>query len=1362
MTEKGQYPLVLQYVEQNGVRVPVGLAESSSIGYLSAVNLVVSSVSASEYLGLTATFSFTGVLSVDATGTGISFVVTGDPQRPKIRGLTVDTGDFLTPTITPGDVQIGWGADPLPYDHGGTNSDDTPTGNGVAHWDPNGGNPKLITVADFTYASQELNIPGAGKYKVGGNQITLNDLAGIDSPNTLADIPAPTTANTYLIYKGPGSFDWSSVTGTGAGTTIPNTPGRIPYIESTTTLGSVATFTIETGTGRINTASVCCAGDVCASVFTEGGQNLSIKYQGKNAFLTTLATQDTVNLSTQVCGSLPVSNGGTGKTTVTQNSILVGGATNTITEITAPSNNTFLKWNGTAFIWTGTDGGSVSYPNHPGRIPYIESTTTLGTQEWFTIETGVGRLKVSAVCAVGDVCALLFREGGILLSNKYQATSTRLVELTAVTTDGLLRFNGTNYVTQPTATYETTAYSRNNFATTASLLNYETTAYSRSNFATIASLVNYETTAYSRNNFATTASLLNYETTAYSRNNFATTASLLNYETTAYSRNNFATTAQLGNYTTTANFNNFKANATDANGLVFITGGNLDTDPSITFAANTLKAPIVSSTTVCGTTVCGTSIIENGQSLTSKYWLAASGYLGSLGDVNIGSPSNGEVLKYSGGKWINGTDNTGAGGGTPGGNENNVQIKFEGGFSGNNGLQYDLTTSTLRGSVVSAANWLGLPSGTAIWNANQISGIPILSSLDGYANPQNGNALMYFSAGVTPGWYYATPGTTSPGGFERSLQFKVGSVFSGVSSITYNESDAFKLSAISIRGNELFYVNNTGNNFRGNTFSATDVSGFDVRFVNTSSTRYFNLPSGEAIWNANKIQGIPVTITSDTAFDILLSNGSNSGYVNSNLLTLANEAVWNAIKINGTTVTGAPAQNNVLVCSGTGPFVYTPSSSINLTGIRSTTLSSTNISAVNISSINFSSTSIRAAYIIPSNTGKRHWVFYGAPITGEITQSSGMWFSANATVAATPGVSSTLFVQRIATAGTTSRAPGNVAGIGVVIGGFANNPGIGPGIDPTDLDPPEFIAATGTVNGLVFIDPSGQFATTNNAYLTAGNNLADTLNLYRLNAAEQVSADSLFINDGAFILGTAEIATVSATNYLNLPNSFDLSTLNNNYINASGDSVTGPFFFGTLSATTFSATNYRNLPTSALSGLSDTQITSPALSSVLKWNGTKWVPATDQTGGAAAAGTVAGAIQFNDGVNGFDANDDFYYASKNLYINVGTAGQLNTDTVVAQDIQATQQLSVDSVALTSPAAGALLVNSSLRSPTVSATTYLNLPSGVATWNANKLQGVDISTATPNTEDTLVYNGTAWAPKSVIAISNVIGNNLISS
>lgn len=76
-----------------------------------------------------------------------------------------------------------------------------------------------------------------------------------------------------------------------------------------------------------------------------------------------------------------------------------------------------------------------------------------------------------------------------------------------------------------------------------------------------------------------------------------------------------------------------------------------------------------------------------------------------------------------------------------------------------------------------------------------------------------------------------------------------------------------------------------------------------------------------------------------------------------------------------------------------------------------------------------------------------------------------------------------------------------------------------------------------------------------------------------------------------------------------------LDTLNTNYINASGDSANAAFFLQTLSSTTFSATTYQNLPVSALSGLSDTLITSPANGNSLVWSSTRWIASAITGGG---------------------------------------------------------------------------------------------------------------------------------------------------
>ena len=117
----------------------------------------------------------------------------------------------------------------------------------------------------------------------------------------------------------------------------------------------------------------------------------------------------------------------------------------------------------------------------------------------------------------------------------------------------------------------------------------------------------------------------------------------------------------------------------------------------------------------------------------------------------------------------------------------------------------------------------------------------------------------------------------------------------------------------------------------------------------------------------------------------------------------------------------------------------------------------------------------------------------------------------------------------------------------------------------------------------------------------------------------------------------------TVSNHLASAVHWDLDTLNNYYINASGDSVTGTFRFGIVSATTISATNFSG---ASLSGsLRDVAITTtPITGYVLKWNGSRWAPAADDagTGGAAEPGGTEGDVQYNS-AGGFGGASVFNY-----------------------------------------------------------------------------------------------------------------------
>ena len=964
----------------------------------------------------------------------------------------------------------------------------------------------------------------------------------------------------------------------------------------------------------------------------------------------------------------------------------------------------------------GSPGTSITIPPGADRIPYVINSTTLGSFSWLNIETGTGRFNVCEVYTVGPIY-----EGGTLLSTKYQAKDATLDSISNLST-------GSNQ-----------------------LLYFTTT------------------------DTAATASLTDQGRQLLDDSSFASMRTTLQLSALA-TKSKATLTSDVDGILPIANGGTNKTSFS-ADQLIF--SNDFSQDSTLTFNKTT---KLLNASSFSATNASANTIYEGGQSLASKYQ-SVGAYFTAIPDEYLTKTEgdgfyqvcNTFLNTLASQNTINLTGSQVCGtlplskGGTNKTSFTSNELIY-GQFDQTSNLTFDGTT--FKSPTVCATTVCG----TALFeNGTNISSKYFLqssASLSGLTNvsitsPSNGQVLKY--NGINWANASAAEGTTIPDGTSN---------WDGV--YIYQNSPA----GIQV-----------------------------IQPTLDTSTYYLQVTNGVVKWSLDKTL-VAATVDSPESFTRNANSTQFSGIIIDELSSVTH---YNSSSfINYAEITSLSATNyynlpNVSALNGTGVFEVTSYSRNNfvLTGTNlalSNTVSSHIASAVhwdlttlNNNYINASGDSASASFFFQNLSATT----FSATNYLNLPSSTMVWASAtNAT--------NSINTERVRKYVKNMTGATIAKGKPVTITGATGDNSLITPLSSVNTHIPEAIGLSNHVFGLteteilndsfgyiltegMLIGTGGGVDAVNTAAFTAGDILYVSSNGLLNNIRPPAPYESHPVgyvvrshaNVGSIYVKIETVPEINDIVGLNLASSilngdlisYDLTTstfVNTQSINLSG-SIKGGSLSATnlsatnaritsLSATTVSATTYQNLPTAALSGLSDVLITSPALSSVLKWNGTKWVPATDQTGGggAAAAGTVAGAIQFNDGVNGFDANDDFYYASKNLYINVGTAGQLNTDTVVAQDIQATQQLSVDSAMLTSPAAGALLVTSSLRSPTVSATTYLNLPSGVATWNANKLQGVDISTATPNTEDTLVYNGTAWAPKSVIAISNVIGNNLISS
>jgi hypothetical protein len=1510
MTSFGQYPLVYQLKQLgDGSFIPIGLAEASSLGSFSATNIVVSSISATNYQGLNlSSIEITGVIvSLDTTGTGQPILDNTTPATPKIRSFAVSLGDFLTtPLVSPGDgeVTISFGSTPLPLANGGTaatTKEDAQInlslvpGSDIQPYDLN-----LTELSNLTLSNRAILVGGAG--------------------STLTTIAAPTTANTFLNYNG-ANLIW---TGVAAGSTsFPGTAGRIPItysnselvtyadlsyasatkalsvyainnvcdvcavrfneggtllsdkyqgkdetlttiaglnpganqliyfngtntaataaltplardiladstaadMRSTLVLGNIATRDITSPpagglyfendpTGTINTNSNLtfttnilkspnvCATTVCATTFTEGGQTLSTKYQGFDSFLTTLATQDTVNLSTQVCGSLPVSKGGTGLTNISTNQIVYGSDDGVISVISAPGTpNTFLNYNGTTLIWTGVAAGtSTSIPNQPGRIPVIYSDTALISYSELSYASATKALSVYAINNVCDVCAVRFNEGGTLLADKYQVCDVVLNSIASLNPNAneLIYFTNTNTA----ATASLTEQGRNLLDDTSFAAMRTTLQLSALATKSQVSLTSDVTDTLSVPNGGTGKTSFTSDQLIFG-NDFSQDATLTFNKTTkilnvsSFSATNssavtFTENGQtlsskyqpVGSYLTS--IPSEYLTQTEGDGLyqpcdVFLTTlatqdtvnltagqvcgtlplakggtnktsfnlneliyGQFSQDANLTYTSNTLKSP-----TVCATTVCGADLFENGVNITTKYETqtnAANTYTtkstyntftgtlalsAGLKDVSFGTLSNGQVLKWNGSSWANATDTFTYTDSRESGGD--AVLFFEASNSSFH-LMSNKPSNSLAEYVIPAISRTGdrvlldyfdnqarlAPPEFTTSAAPNYSALIVedLSSTNHY----NENSYIFYAevATISATTYQNLPNVSALAGtgvFEVTSYSRTNYVLTSTNLALSNTVTGHLASAVhwdlaTLNNN---YVNASGDSVTGSfyfgnlsaaVFSATTISATNAYIAsavqfNTGITP--TLAVGQMSWNSTD-QTLDIQTTVDTTLQIgqeqvmLVENKSGAAIQNGKV-----------VYVSGTT-------------GGSGKL------NVGLAAASSTNSETAFIIGVATQNINDNSTGFVTTF------GKVN----GIPLP------------------------------------TSAFSDGDIAYLGDTPGELRNYK---PGKPSHGSFQMGRVVRAHNTNGILFVTIRGS---------------VDMSEIHDVASSTPSNGQVLVWNTASGVYEPKNVSAISGINnytttaslqdHISSAVHWDLTTLNNNYINASGDSVTGAFFFGTLSATTLSATTYRNLPTSALSGLSDVQITSPALSSVLKWNGTKWVPATDQTGGGGGSpGGTQYHIQVNDGAGGF-------YGDASLQYDYDTP-QITINTALIVDSVATFNGGTD---FTQAGTFTTLRGTGVSSTTVSATNYLNLPSGVATWNANKINGYSItsstpaigslliyqfpdfgnaiwqyygaedlgelaifnaeklqsrpiSTATPTTNDTLVYNGTTWAP-----------------
>jgi hypothetical protein len=512
MVEYGQYPLILQKDNRNGILVPVGLAEASSLTFQS---LSATTISATSYVNLP-TFggNFTGIQTVCAVGvcgtSVIASVVNGNTLN--LRNLYFNLGDFVSVTTPGTDVTISYDQ-PLAAIRGGTGAQGGNSGE-VPYWDPGGAltsdpnlnydgafllAPKFDSPGGYYVNAQPFDLPDLNSVCAtltpGHNQI-LSFVTGVNkwtarNESTLASLPVDPCAIIFNDTLGNPSTD----------------PGDLTYIGNTirfpTGIASnsmTAQSFVENGTAlstkyQIADATLCALGDLTLGsnqlLYFDAGQNPALSTLTANARgllddanysdmratlgLGTIATKSVIVLdSADVCNTLPVTKGGTGLTSFPTANGIVYANGGSLAQISQPTgSDKSLKWDGVAFTWAVIPTGTFVSPADPCAIVFVNNAgDNIVSDPDLTYDTvgntlNAGNLNSAGfVLAVGNIATVggyvagaqiygtTIYQGVTPISNLFQGKDPTLTTLANMDTaaDVLLYFSATDAAASTTIT----------------------------------------------------------------------------------------------------------------------------------------------------------------------------------------------------------------------------------------------------------------------------------------------------------------------------------------------------------------------------------------------------------------------------------------------------------------------------------------------------------------------------------------------------------------------------------------------------------------------------------------------------------------------------------------------------------------------------------------------------------------------------------------------------------------------------------------------------------------------------------------------------------------------------------------------
>jgi hypothetical protein len=208
----------------------------------------------------------------------------------------------------------------------------------------------------------------AGTTYDGSAAITINNSAP-DQTVVLTGGTGISTSGTYPSFTITNTLPDQVVALTGAGTT--SISGTYPNFTITSNDQYVGTVTSVSGTGTVNGISL-------SGTVTSSGS------------LTLGGTLTGVDLTTQVTGTLPIANGGTGQTTASAafnalspvtstGDLIIGNGANSSTRLPIGANNYVLTSNGTTATWAVATGSGATITNDTSTSTNVYPTFAAAT-----------------------------------------------------------------------------------------------------------------------------------------------------------------------------------------------------------------------------------------------------------------------------------------------------------------------------------------------------------------------------------------------------------------------------------------------------------------------------------------------------------------------------------------------------------------------------------------------------------------------------------------------------------------------------------------------------------------------------------------------------------------------------------------------------------------------------------------------------------------------------------------------------------------------------------------------------------------------------------------------------------------------